>query len=88
MRYWRGLAVAILWAVSLVGVALWAQQAPIYENKPKPGDADGPVLTGEDLGFQRTIRGPHDINSGVHGYFVIKVDGRWQRVGPPAPFNR
>lgn len=54
----------------------------------KPGDPDGPVLTGDDLGFQRTVKAPYDTGANAPGYFVIKVNGRWQRVGSAPPFAR
>jgi hypothetical protein len=80
----RHIVVAILWVVSLLGVGVWAQggaganQTPV-QRPALPGGTTGPVLSGDNLGFQPI--GPQDDPDGrLRGRFVVKVQGQWVPV--------
>jgi hypothetical protein len=81
MKTGKVLAVAVLWAASLLGVGLWAQS--VREPQPAPnllyGEPVGTVITGENLGFQ-PVAGPTDRDGRVPGYFVVKMNGQWVGV--------
>lgn len=82
----RHIVVAILWTASLLGVGVWAQggaganQVPAPVQRPAlPGATQGPVLSGENIGFQPI--GPQDDPDGrLRGRFVVKVQGQWVPV--------
>ena len=65
------------WAASLFAVGLFAQAG---QPEPAPnilyGQPVGPVLTGENIGFQ-PVAGPTDREGRVQGYFVVKINGQW-----------
>jgi hypothetical protein len=78
MTFSRRAALAVVWALSLVGVGVWAraeQQAPPPPQPPVvlPGP---PVLSGENIGF-RVHRTLGDTRI---GRLVVRVDGRWVDV--------
>ena len=87
----RLFVVAVLWTTSLLGVGLWAQgrggDAPeppvivISEGKPY-----GPVLSGEDIGFQR-IYNPADKEGSVSGRLVVRINGEWLVATAPVTFR-
>jgi hypothetical protein len=69
------------WAASLLGVGLFAQDA--RQPQPAPmivnGQPVGPVLAGENIGFQ-PVAGLTDRDGRVRGYFVVKINGQWVEV--------
>lgn len=71
----RAFAVAVLWALSLIGVSVWAQgRAPI-------GAPVGAVITGADIGFQPVQAGTGDFAAPpntVVGRWVVRVNGEWR----------
>ena len=83
-RLW---VVAVLWATSLLGVGLWAQQR-VYEgvDRISEGQPYGPVLSGENIGFQRIfIKGDQEGN--VSGRLVVKINGEWLVATAPVTFR-
>jgi hypothetical protein len=85
-------AVAIVWMLSLVGVAVWAQGNPPAKEKLRitpveQGAVVGPVISGADIGFQR-VAGTHDRPGEVSGRFVVKIDGQWIRAVPIVEITR
>ena len=87
MRAGRVVAIAMLWALSLVGVSVWAQ-----DRQPgvlvQSGEAYGPVLTGAETGFQRTLGSITGDRQKVQGRWVVKVDGQWWETQPPVIVRR
>lgn len=79
MRTRHVLLIAILWVVSLLGVGLWAQRGAPANGAGANGNLIGPVITGENIGFQQV---PNELANSdrVTGYFVVKVHGQWTRV--------
>lgn len=61
------IALVIVWLISLVGVAAWAQ-APAQQQK---------VISGSDLGFR--VEGQRD--GAAIGRLVIRVNGQWVEAG-------
>ena len=89
MKKARFVLVAIVWAVSLVGVGLWAQGTTTTPMLPAPivvpqGLSDraivgaGKVFSGETFGFQ--VLGPPDRDGRVTGRLVVKIDGEWRET--------
>ena len=78
------MAVAVVWVLSLVSVAVWAQgdQSRIVTKDGKvlqalpEGAQIGNVLTGENIGF----RVNRDARGQILGRMVVKVDGQWRDV--------
>ena len=81
-------AVAVVWILSLVSVAVWAQGNP-PSRVVQPGQllGDGPVVTGENIGFQRVFT-PGDKPGKVTGRIVVKIDGQWMEVVPAVGITR
>lgn len=87
--------VAVVWILSLIGVAVWAQGNPQAPPKapgrvivePSRGQYDGPVITGENIGFRRVIT-PSDKPGKVTGTMVVKIDGQWLEVVPMVGITR
>ncbi len=82
----RTVVIATAWAVSLLGVGLWAQgqDAPSIQVAPvapaitpTPGSAG--IITGEDIGF-RLAPGRTDAQGRVAGHFVVRIDGQWHEI--------
>ena len=77
-------AVAVVWVLSLVGVAVWAQdsQSRIVTKDGKvlqalpEGAQVGNVITGENIGFKVN----RDTRGQILGRMVVKVDGQWRDV--------
>ena len=92
MRSARILAVAVIWAASLVGVAVWAQGgAPPATARvvpmSQPGEG-GRVITGDSIGI-RIVRSVNDQSGKVTGQLVVKgADGQWVDVVPPVVIGR
>jgi hypothetical protein len=63
----KAVIVAIVWALSLVGVGLWAQ-VPSVEHPVPPGTAlmpygpGGAILSGDSIGFRVTGPVQHSAN--------------------------
>ena len=77
--------VAVLWAVSLLSVGLWAQGR--RGERPEvsiigPGQPFGPIISGEDFGFQRTAS-PSGGPGTVTGRIVVRINGEWLEVAFP-----
>lgn len=73
---------AAVWALSLVGVAAWAQSSQSPAATPRTietGKPFGEIITAENIGFQR-IANPHDRPGQVTGRFVVKIDGEWREA--------
>lgn len=83
MNIRKVVAVALAWALSLVGAGLWAQGAQGGAVKPprtiETGKPIGEVITGANIGFQR-IANPSDRSGQVTGRIVVKIDGEWKEV--------
>ncbi len=69
--------VAVLWAMSLVSVGLWAQTGKGSERTLVEGQPFGPVLSGPDIGFQ-PIYTPNDTTGTANGRLVVRVNGQWR----------
>ncbi len=82
-------AIVFAWILSLVGVAVWAQ-----ERKPAPGielksgDPIGDVITGENIGFQRVMSIEPDRQGKISGQWMVKVNGRWMPTQAPVVIVR
>ena len=80
----RVFAIAVLWALSLVGVSLWAQVRPALPSEiRRPGDPDGPVITGANIGFQPVVSGISGDRNKVAGRGVVRIDGQWRETTGP-----
>lgn len=78
---------AIVWAVSLVGVGVWAQgsQSEKLTVVPMPrqtGIPIGQIITGDNIGFQQ-VAGPPDRPGQVTGNILVRIDGQWYEVVSP-----
>jgi hypothetical protein len=70
----KTLTVVILWALSLIIVAEFAQA----QRKPRPTPPAPIVLSGNDIGFRvQGDRGDH-----VVGALVVKIGGEWVPAEP------
>ena len=54
-----GVAVGLVWAITLVGVALWAQGGTIIEG-PQLQPPKRIILSGDDIGFRRHLLSSSD----------------------------
>jgi hypothetical protein len=86
----RMFAIAVLWALSLVGVSVWAQggivrpAAPGRAQEIIPYGANmGDVISGADIGFQR-ISAPSEPGK-IAGKLVVRVNGRWLEADSSLP---
>jgi hypothetical protein len=87
MKRVQTFVLAAAWTASLFGVGLLAQGgrgANATQPQPAPNLLSGlqplgPVITGENIGFQ-PVAGPTDREGRVPGYFVVKVNGQWVEV--------
>lgn len=81
----RAFGIAVLWAVSLVSVSVWAQGSvpDLSFGVQKQSATDGPagLLTGADIGFVpspgRTGR------SAVAGRWMVRINGEWRETTSP-----
>ena len=78
-------ALAFIWVVSLVSVAVWAQgnqatlqRAPLTVE----GNPVGEVITAENIGFQRVASQPSGPNK-VVGKWMVRVNGVWVEAESP-----
>ena len=75
-------AIAVVWVLSLVTVAVWAQGNPAgsdWKVITKDGQVldsaqIGNVIAGENIGFRVT----RDTKGQIQGRLVVKVDGQWK----------
>lgn len=72
--------VAVVWLVSLVGVGLWAQSDLKRVPTLVEGAPVGPVISGENIGFQ-PVAGEHAPGK-VVGKWMVKIDGKWVEAQP------
>jgi len=78
----RTVAVALVWVLSLVGVRLWAQAPAIQQQSGElevtvqAGQAFGPIISGEDLGFQ-LVHDPMARGGEVSGRLMVRIEGEW-----------
>jgi hypothetical protein len=76
-------ALAFAWAISLVGVGLWAQGGT---QKPgiavQTGEPYGEIITGENIGFQH-VAGQRDREGRVAGRLMVRINGEWFETVPP-----
>ena len=89
----RVFAIAVLWALSLVGVSVWAQgQRDVPAQPAVPGEVIpfganvGGIISGEDIGFQ-----PVRDNAGqgkIAGKLMVRVNGRWLEATTSLPGGR
>lgn len=79
-------SLATAWILSLVGVGLWAQSRDQTAPRPVPsieyGESYGPIIGGENIGFQR-VAGPRDPAGKITGRILIRVDGEWLELQSP-----
>ena len=74
-----GVAVGLVWAITLVGVALWAQGGTIIEG-PQLQPPKRIILSGDDIGFQATLPVQQRPGNGakyVRGALMVRIDGEW-----------
>jgi hypothetical protein len=78
----RRLIVAVLavWIVSLVGVAVWAQNDLRRVPTALEGQPVGDVITGTDIGFQRVAA--ESQPGKVVGKWMVKINGKWVEAQP------
>jgi hypothetical protein len=90
MTFRTVVVVALVWAASLVGVAVWAQgsavqapagptvivQGPAPMIQASPGQPYGRIISGEDIGFQ-LVRGQSVGPGQVAGRLMVRIDGQW-----------
>ena len=73
-----GAAVGLLWAITLVGVAVWAQGRTVVEG-PQFQPPKRIILSGDDIGFQTSL--PVQQRPGgakyVRGALMVRIDGEW-----------
>jgi hypothetical protein len=80
-------AIAVVWVLSLITVAVWAQGTQVNPQSPPgewkvitkdgqvlSGDRLGGVVTGENIGF----RVSRDAKGQVFGRMVVKIEGQWK----------
>lgn len=88
----KPVVIGAMWVVSLVGVAVLAQNnsAPpretIHVQGPAPliqREANGPIISGDDLGFQ-PITGSTSRPGQVAGKLMVRINGEWHEVVAPA----
>ena len=71
-----------MWAASLAGVAVWAQRPTVEVQgrapnlEVRPGQAYGPIISGQDIGFQRVWTRSGDQGR-IAGRLMVRVDGEW-----------
>lgn len=83
MKLFKIAAVAVVWAASLLAVGVWAQggsganvqRAPEFV---RPNQPTGPVISGENLGFQPM--GPGTRDGRLMGRLVVRVNGEWLEI--------
>lgn len=89
------------WTVSLVAVGVWGQgsaqappaaqgrQAPPREMAPValPGDPVGPVITGDNIGFQQVSGRPREADK-ILGNWMVRVNGKWFEAQAPLSVMR
>jgi hypothetical protein len=68
----RLFAIAALWSLSLVGVAVWAQ-----------GRSSGRVISGADIGFQPSTDRLSGDQTKITGRWVVRIDGVWHETTAP-----
>jgi hypothetical protein len=80
------LLLAVGWIGSVLGVALWAQgggDSPrmviVQSLRQTPGQHIGPIITGDQIGFQRVI-GPADPDGRVLGKLMVLLNNEWVEV--------
>jgi hypothetical protein len=71
MRMRTVIVVAAIWAASLVGTGLLAQD----RGPSMPATAPAAVISGNDLGFRPT--GRRDRDGRVIGELVVRINGKW-----------
>lgn len=83
----RLLVSGLVWALSLVGVGVWAQGGaapqPVAIQFPGPGSAPGEIISGEDIGFQ-LVPGRHSSEGTIVGKLMVRVNGQWLEATSPA----
>lgn len=86
----RVFAIAVLWALSLVGVSVWAQGRVMQPEVRtlRPGDPDGPMITGANIGFQPVVAGMDADRNKVSGKWVVRIDGAWRETAAPPAIMR
>ncbi|MEO7192052.1 MAG: hypothetical protein ABI051_13445 [Vicinamibacterales bacterium] len=83
----KSLLLAVVWVASLLVVGVWAQgtaTAPQDRARGREiplGVPVGPVITGENIGFQQISAMPRAGK--IYGKFMIKVDGQWLELASP-----
>jgi hypothetical protein len=78
MKPGRLLAIAFVWALSLISVALWAQgreAVPPPAGTILPPDTTGRVLSGENIGFR--VNAWQTEKGMLQGTLVVRVNGQW-----------
>jgi hypothetical protein len=83
-------AVALVWALSLVGIAVWAQGNPPSQEQlrvTQPSVWDEQVISGANFGFI-PVATPGDKAGKVSGRFVVKIDGKWIDAVPMVGITR
>lgn len=84
----KAVIVTLVWVASLVGATLWAQAGnPTSAPGVQMGEPHGPIITGENIGFQR-IAGPPSRDGSLVGRLVVKVDGQWFKTTSPMTIVR
>ena len=84
----RTLIVAVIgWMAVAFGVGLWAQAAGQQSGQRRaptfqPGQPVGPVISGENIGFQ-PVAGEKARPGTIIGKIMVRVDGQWLEVQSP-----
>jgi len=83
MKMLRVVGVAVAWAASLWAVGAWAQGGRGANVEPAPGilqgRPNGPVISGENFGFQPIV-GPRTRDGRVVGKIMVRLNGDWVEI--------
>ncbi len=76
MRGYTAVFIGLAWVASLAGAVAWAQGGGGSAQQLR---AVGPVISGENIGFQ-AIADPWAPKGRIPGKLVVKIDGEWRDV--------
>lgn len=91
----RVFAIAVLWAMSLVGVSVWAQDGRTFRLNPdtpiqrvpgQPMPTAPSIISGADIAFWP---GGHSMDPDkVAGRWMVRINGEWRETTSPITTQR